>query len=323
MSYSSLVSAVTLSRGSTWNPGPGDSPYLLAVADRWPDDGTAQAVFYDTAGTTLATIDGTVTPTMISFTAAPDVVDAIPNGANFEIFLTTDSKPYQIRYGKVIRREAQFTGAPDSVLHPLEFTDSWPTLGLRSAWVVPFGIEVFNNSGVSLPNGVSAYNTGSVTNGVMRWYKPLATDTVSVKVSTLNQHAYQPSSWAKMRVILAANVALTSYLAVEFVASANSGGTHDNGINFCTGTGPASLVQQTTGPSNVVADGDSYTIHYDDATAELSVYKGTDTTPLGSWVDSTHIVPHGPGFRYVGLSFYNSASSDGIQATAWQAMDTI
>jgi hypothetical protein len=316
----SRVSAVILSRGSTWEPLPQHPPYLLADRVPWPDGATAQAVFYDTSGTTLATVDGTVSSAMISFSAAPTVVDLIPNAANFEIFLTVDAKPYQIRYGKVLRREAQFTTQPESVTSPLEFTDSWPTLGIRSTWTRVAGtIAVKDNSGLSLPNGVNA-NAGS---SAMRWYKPLGGDSAKVTVSTVNGFAYGASTTAKMRVILSADVAFSSYLAVEFEASANGGGTHSDLIHLCTGTSSTTVAYQGSPISNVTATGDSYTVRYNDSTGVLSVYKGTDTSPLGSWTDSTHLVPHGPGYRYLGLGWVTSALVSPMLATSWQAIDDI
>lgn len=316
----SRVSAVILSRGSTWSPQPWEPPYLLPDnGQAWPT-ATASCVFYDTSGGTLATVAGTVTPTGITFTAAPAVVDLIPNGSNFEVFLTVSGSPYQIRYGKVIRREAQFTTQPGSVSTPLAFTDSWPTLGIRSTWVAIQGsIFVADNSGESLPNGL-ACNLGG---GALRWYTPLTGDTVTVKISTLNQHNYGVSSTAKLRVILCADIAFSSFLAVEFEASSDGAGVHSDLIHFCTGTGPQAVTYRGSSISNVVADGDSYTVRYDNATGILSVYKGTSTSPLGSWTDSTHIVPHGPGYRYLGVSSFATITSYGIQPTTWQAQDAI
>jgi hypothetical protein len=314
------VSAVILSRGSTWNPQPFEPPYLLADdAGGWPA-GTAQCVFYDNAGGTLATVDGTVAATGITFNAPPSVVDLIPAGANFEVFLTIDGDPYQIRYGKVIRREAQFAAQPASVTTPLAFTDSWPTLGIRSTWVVVAGlVGVNDNSGVSLPNGVNAAAGGSA----MRWYKPLATDSSKVQVTALNRYTYGNSTHVKMRVILSANVAMTSFLGVEFEASANGAGAHTDLIHLITGSSPTSVTYQGTAISNVVATGDSYTVQYDDPTKTLSVYKGTSTSPLGSWVDATNLIPHGPGYRYVGLGWDTTSGQIPLQATSWQAIDGI
>lgn len=324
------VSAVILSRGSTWSPQPWEPPYLLPDAGQaWPT-ATAQCVFYDTAGGTLATVDGTVTASGIAFNAAPDVVDLVPNGANFEIFLTVSGDPYQIRYGKVIRREAFFTQTPASVTTPLDFTDSWPTTGLKSTWVTVIGNPVVHdNSGLSLPNGLGALNWPSAQDyNALRWYKPLSGDSVRVKVSALNRHVYGTNSFAKMRVILCANTSLSSYLAVEFAATADGSGTHTDQIHLATSNGFDStngfnVAYRGSAITNVVANGDEYTVHYDDSAGALSVYKGTDTTPLGTWTDSTHLIPHGPGYRYVGLSFYYSTNTDGLQATSWQAIDDL
>lgn len=317
--FDSRVSAVMLSRGSTWAPRPWDLPYLMPpTGSLWPTGATAQAVFYDNAGGTLATATGTVEPTGITFDEAPAVMDLIPAGANFEIFLTVDSKPYQIRYGKVLRREAQFTQQPESVRTPLAFADSWPTLGIRSTWIqMVAGMTVVDNSGGGLPNGIVA------PSAMMRWYKPLAGDTVAAKVSVLNQHNYANNSTSRLRVMLCGNVDMTSYLALEIEASANGSGVHHDALHLCTGTSPTAVTYRGSEITNVAADGDTYTVHYDDPTKTLSVYKGTDTTPLGSWPDLTDIVPHGPGYRYLGLGSFTTVGSYGIEATDWRAMDAI
>lgn len=319
--FDSRVSAVMLSRGGTWEPRPWDLPYLMPPAgSHWPDGATAQCVFYDNAGGTLAAVTGTVAPTGITFSEAPTVMDLIPAGANFEIFLTVDAKPYQIRYGKVLRREAQFTQQPESVRSPLAFADSWPTLGIRSTWINVNGVAIVvgDNSDLSLPNGVAS------NGGAMRWYKPLSGDTAKVKIVGLNRYTYSASSSTKVRIILSANVSLTSYLAVEFEASSNASAVHTDKIHFCTGSGPTTVTYQGSPITNVYTTADEYTIRYDDTSGTLSVYKNADTTPLGSWTDTLGAVPHGPGYRYLGLGWAPATGfAQSLQVTSWQAIDDI
>lgn len=306
---------VILSRGSTWKPDVYEPPYLFPdPGSTFPPGATVSVVFTDTSGGELANFDAaSVTPEAINFAQTADDVDLIPNGANFEIFLTDGDDVYQIRYGKVIRREAQYTNAPATVStsEAKLYTDTFPTLGLRSSWQAVNGrTKVFDNSGVSLANGVGP-NVGLLfAQSAIRWSDPLNSDTVRVNVNLLNQGT------GKARVIVCSDQRLTSYLAVEFEESAHK-------IHLCTGTAPTTVTYQGSFITNTVADNDNYTIYYNDATKTLSVYKGTGTTPLGSWTDSSHVIPHGPGYQYLGLAWVNSGLTDGIQVSYWSAKDDV
>lgn len=311
-----------LSRGSTWNPYPQSPPYLLAAPGcPWPD-GTASAVFYDTSGVTLATIAGEVNPDAIVFTQTPDVMDAIPAGAKYEIFLTTssDSHVYQIRYGTVIRREVSFPDSPanTTTFVPLQFADSFPTLGLSSKWVaINNGTQVHDNSGASLPNGVSTQTTFLSILGAtsaIRYYTPVNGDSVKVHVSLLNMGSGHTG------IVLCANALMTSYLAVVFDHPAS--GTQV--VHLAVGSGPNTMTYQGSAVTHTVANGNDYTIGYDDITKTLTVYQGTNTTPLASWVDSSHVVPHGPGYRYLAMNWTSGALfSTGIEVSNWAVQDNV
>lgn len=325
--YTSRPSVVALSRGSTWNPRVFDPPYTLpddVVGGAWPAGATVQTVFYDNSGGVLGVVSGTVAPGGITLgPAAPAVVDVVPNGANFEVILTTSGgDPYTIRYGKVIRREAQFLlGAPPATTG-LVFEDSWPTLGIRSSWIVMAGTTVVHdNSGASLPNGIGSPNTAGQSDNTLRWFQPLDGDSAKVKVTVLNQHSYTVGgAFAKMRIICCSDIAMSSYLVAEFSAT-NPSGSHVDQLNFATGTGPTSLTYVGSPITHTLADGDDITVNYDEGSDTLSVYTGAGLTPVGSWPATG--IPHGPGHRYLGLAWSTSASSDGLQATSWEASDEL
>jgi hypothetical protein len=315
MSYESRLSAVVLRRGSIWKPDPfNEPPYLMADPMRpWPDGADCTATFYNSAGETLLEVDCDVTPQTIQPLAAAVDVDTVPAGADFEIVVQTDDGPEQVRYGKVLRREAEFLNAPAATAsyQALQFTDNFPTLGLRSSWKAVSGkTQVFDNSGSSLPNSVGA-KTGFLFLGAaqsaIRWFAPLNGDSVRVGVNLLNQGT------GKTTVVICSDILMTSYLGVQFEENAHS-------IHLCTGTGPLAVTYRGSAITNTVADGDNYTIAYTQSTKTLSVYKGTGTTPLGSWTDSTNIVPHGPGYRYAGL---NWISGNGVQVSYWSAKDDV
>lgn len=317
----SRLSAVILSRGSTWNPQPWEPPYLTPdMGDPFPD-GTATMTFYDTAGATLATVTGAISPEGITFTADPDVVDLIPAGANFEVVLVSDSGvSSQIRYGKVMRREATFFNSPavTTTVQALQFTDTFPTLGLRSSWQPVAGVtQVFDNSADSLPNAIGArFEVLAQQVSAVRWFAPLNGNSVRVKVNLLQQAGPIGDTAAKTTVIVCADQRFTSYLGVQFVENGHK-------IHFCKGTAPNTVTYVGSEISNTVADGDTYDIYYDNAADTIYVYKGTDLTPLGSWNDSTHSVPHGPGHRYAGLAWDNTFLQQGLLVSYWSAKDDV
>ncbi|WP_100466078.1 DUF7264 domain-containing protein [Mycobacteroides abscessus] len=319
-----LATALVLSRGSIWKPQPWDwSPPLVAEWNMpWPDGASARAVFYDTAGGALLTVDGTVTAEMINFMAAPAVMDPIPAGANFEIFLDTADGPVMIRHGKVIRKEAQFFDAPASTISstPRKFQDYFPTLGLRSVWEPIYGrVKVWDNSAQSLPNGVGPdvafFSQGKAA---MRYYEPFGSDSVKIHVRLLNPNA------GKTSVVVCADKWFTSYLAVQFESDPII--TSNNKIHLAVGSSPTQMTYQGTAVNHTVVNGNDYWIEYSNLTKTLLVRKGTDTTPLGEpWVDTADLVPHGPGYRYAGFVWDGGdlviVNVTGPQVTGWEALD--
>ena len=308
------MAVVELSRGSLWAPGPADPPYLLADHDTvWPENATAYIVFTNTAGSELATLEAeTVTPEFIGFHADPAEVDAIPAGANFEIFLDTLDAPVKLRYGKVIRREVTFTDAPANQLSniALKFADTFPTLGLRSNWKTVLGRpKVYDHPGTT-PNGVGPNNILFTTTAI-RWDTPLNGDTVQVRVQLLNPGA------GKTGIVVCADQRFTSGLVVMFES-----GLANNKLHLCTMSGPVALTDLTAPITHTVTDLAEYLIGYSELTKTLTVHATTDlSTPLASWTDDTGAVPHGPGYRYLGANWQASLLSTGIQICGWLAKD--
>jgi hypothetical protein len=301
-----------LSSGSTWS-----MPSLLPeVGDIWPSGGTAYAVFTDTTGATLATIDGTITPTAVEFQGiSHTLVDPIPAGANCEVFITDGGgNPYKIRYGRVVRREVSFPNAPGQVatFQPLAFTDTLQRTALGNNWV-PLGIgsvQIYQNAGISLPDGAGAPLGILGSPGAMRWFTPFNTDSVSVNINLLNQGACQ------LYVAVCSDIVMSTSAGIVFDSSANQ-------VGACVGTGPNSFTNEGSRVSHTVANGDNYTINYNNNTSTITLYAGTSTSPLVTWVDSSHLVPHGPGYRYMGFSWTSGILNNGLQVSSWSAQDSV
>lgn len=305
----SRLSVVILSRGSVWNPIAQLPPYLGAdPGSPWPNNATARAMFYDSVGGLLAQVNGTVTPTAISFVGTNTVVDLVPAGANFEIIVDGPDGAHTVRYGIVARREAQFLAAPAAAVPALTFSDSFLTAGLSSKWI-PIGGTGGTKVYAGTPNGVGV-SFPLFSTSAIRYYTPLNTDNVRLAVTLLNPGG------GTTGVALCSDVLLHSYLAVVFDSV-------NNQIHLATGSAPTTMAYQGAAVANTVANGDLYTIIYTDASKTLAVYKGTNlATPVATWVDAGHVVPHGPGYRYCGLNFQAGLLSQGVEVSSWQAQDS-
>lgn len=139
-----IMFACKLSSGSTWS-----MPSILPrFGDQWPTGvgASAYAVFSDLTGEVLATVTGTMSATAVDFQGVDHtIVDQIPAGANCEIFVTdSDGKPYKIRYGRVVRREVGYPGAPNPtaiqlVNQPLSFSDPLQRDTVGNNWIALAG----------------------------------------------------------------------------------------------------------------------------------------------------------------------------------------
>lgn len=320
-----IFSVLELSRGSTWEPSPALPPYLSATpGDPWPFFADAYVVFTDTSGGQLARFDAdTVSPDAIRFIVAADQVDVIPAGANFEIFIDGDNGPVKIRYGKVVRREVEYPDSPATQAQtiPLQFTDTFPTLGLRSDWI-KFGAPVVQGNG-SFPNSVGPAQIllpGSAL-AAIRWAQELNSDTNRMKVRLLDHASSLPAAWySYTTVIVAADARLTTGLAAQFIHDSTLGSI----LRLGTLNGSPYDVEYEAGPvAAVIPPNGDYGVYYDASGDTLGVYAGANTAPIASWTDDQHRTPHGPGYRHFGVSFKCSQLNSGIQLTYISAKDDV
>lgn len=309
-------SAVILSRGGIWNPEPHEPPYLVAKpGEEFPKNSYATIEFTDTTGATILTLDGEVTSDAIRFVGDPDDIDAVPAGANFEVTLDTLAGPRKLRYGKVIRREATYFPPPAVNVTPMAFGDNFQRTALGRKWIAVLGrTKIIDNSALSLPNGATV-DGAFFTKSAIRYYQPFTTDSIRMNVTVQNPLHLMSG---KTSFVVAADANMSSGLAMQLET-----GIANNWIHMGVLNGPTSVTYEGGSVSNSADSGDNYTISYTDATKTLAVYKGTSLDPLATWVDDTGIVPHGPGYRYVGFIFEASLITAGIQVSSWSAKDDL
>lgn len=279
----------------------------------WPE-GTTYTRFLDSAGGVINQLDGTVTGALITYEHPPEETDDIPAGAGFETFLVTDDdKPYKIRYGRVIRKEVTFPNSPadTNIYHALQFADGFQRTALGSKWVQVAGRTSIHANAAPKPRGVGNDFGLLYASSAIRFFQPFNGDTVKTAVTMLNP------SFGKTTMILCANQTLTSYLGVQFDTLSNPDKFH-----VVIGTGPTTMVAQNS-VSGVIADYDRYQVVYDALTDTVSMYKGDSLTPSMTWEDETHVVPHGPGYRYVGFSWQADLFTTGPQLTNWVGQDDV
>jgi hypothetical protein len=300
------MDTVVLSAGGMWV-----KEIKPDVGTQWPD-GTTYTRFLDSAGGLIAQLDGTVTPQAISYEGTPDDTDVIPAGAGFETFLVTDSKPYKIRYGRVIRKEVTFPNSPavNTQFQALQFADTFQRSALGSKWVPVSGRTAIFTNGGGKPRGVGNNYTLLYNASSIRYFQPFNGDSIRSSVTLLNPGA------GKTTLILSANQNFTSFLGVQFDT------TGADKLRVVIGSGPTSMTAQTE-VSVTIADFDRYMAFYDELTNTVSVYKGASLTPTLTWTDEFNTVPHGPGYRYVGFAWQASLLTTGPQITNWIGQDDV
>jgi hypothetical protein len=281
----------------------------------WPDNAEVYTVFYDSSGSTIATIDGAVTDSGITFDVDPEDVDMIPAGAGFETFLVDgQGRPFKLRYGQVIRKEATFFTplARSSKALALQFSDNFSTrTGLvGSRWEILDGRPtIFDNSDDEDPNAVGP-NGIFGSRAAMRFQSELNTDSWLMSVRLLNPGA------GKTIIAGGCNATMTTGLFVQFES-----GTLSNYIHVGTGSGPYTMTDQIADVAHTVTNNTVYKIRYDDDTKVFSVLNSDMSTTLASWEDEAGIVPKGQGYRHFAASWQASLTSSGIQLVSISVQD--
>lgn len=311
--------ALVLSRGEQFEPAP-LTPRSHGYTS-WPSDGVAYTIFYDTAGGEIARIYGEVTTEMVTFDSPPEQVDIVPAGAPYETFLIDDDgKPRMIRYGRVVRKQAQFfdSVARNTSTRALQFRDDFykRTGRVGSKWFVTYGRPtIFAHTGGD-PNGVGPHST-FFADAAMRYFAPLNSDSPILSFNLLHRGAGDTA------IICCSDAAMKSYLYVQF----RDPGIFEGGVDkvrMGIGHGPISpMVQKVAEVNHTVVDNTNYKLRYDDLTKRLSLFNSDMTTEIIGFTDDNEELPHGPGYRYFGANFQASIFDTGHQLTSISAQDAL
>lgn len=284
------------------------------------DFGTAvYLTFTNSYGQTLDvweadTIDGVAT-----FYELPSASNAIPAGTGWTISVDyNDGNPPRIReQGTVIRAEAPWPNAPatSDIFAGVQYAYPFGSVGYVTdpAWRIMAGRPyVYDNSGDSEPNAVACgvNDVGAYEDVSMFYYAPLKTDSVRFTYNTV------PGGNGDACVIICSNYDATNWAAIRHH---KGGGDY---LSIVRGSAPTTLTNVTSTVSRTFAY-ETFTAEYNPTSNTFSVYVGTDTTPLVSWVDSSNTVQHGNADRYVGLYFKSSAAAPGPEIAQWRASDNI
>lgn len=283
----------------------------------YPNGTTAWVVFTDAAGGLLGQFNGTVTGTEIAFLESPDAVAHVPHGANFQLFVQRPGGQPECKfYGTVVRKEPRFPLA--TVVDP-ESTAQQFKANFVGNYIGPMWKPVGNGWGslgvhtwLLYPDTPSmGPNYALFSSAAARWLWSLNMDSVTINVKVLNAGA------GKFNIMLCGDYELESWLGVQFET-----GLINNKVHVVTGDGPLGWdVQKSV--DHTTESNDVYTVKYNFLSNTVACYEGTDLTPVIDWEDEGNLVPHGEGFRYVGLGWSTSLLSPGVEPIAWEAKDGV
>jgi hypothetical protein len=159
--------------------------------------------------------------TEINWLIAPDMLDLIPAGANFEVLITYDDAAHKVRYGRVARKEAEFPLSPLSgTAPPLMYEDTLQRSEAGPRWIATAGrIAMRNPAGapdyamgarnaIDLPGGgISLFSAAATL-----WYAPTQGDSIEMTVGLCD------GGNGDTTIVLCSNYDMTSFLGVGFLS---------------------------------------------------------------------------------------------------------
>lgn len=268
-------------------------------------------VFYESTGGVIKTLEGSLKPEMLSFEYEPAEVEGIPHGAGFELFVTPDDTgiPVMVRYGTVTRREVRFPDAPaiDVSDTALMYGDKFNRSFLGPRWIVKQGKPKITDGAVGAAQQL--FNTQE--RAALLFFAPLNFDDCTINCT------FKEAAGGSAAMVFCSDYNMSSYLAF-MVEEDNTDKVH-----ISRGTSPTSITHLAT-VNSPVEGSQNYVIKFNSQANSVQVFKDSATTPLISWTDTTNLIPHGEGFRYLGMRFWtNAILSNGPRINEWSAKDGI
>lgn len=271
--------------------------------------------------------------TSITWNVSSDILNHIPAGANFEVFVNLSGDQHKVRYGRVVRKEVDYPLSPLAVNDPppLMYEDDMQRSAPGPRWIVKAGRPSMRTitgvTGVqwamSVRNKTDIFGNSLAfqENAAVMWYAPLQSDSIEMSVGLKDSNA------GTTTVVLASNAAMTRFIGVRFRDAAGYGVSDT--IQVVTGTAWNSV----TTVGSVYPSGGSYafptsggiykiTYSYSPTSPQVSVYLPGATTPaLQTTITSP--VAYGAGYRYTGMIFQASLLYDGPVLYRWKIKDAV
>jgi hypothetical protein len=331
--------SIQLSRGNNL-----DYIYMPVPNVQLPYGASGYLTFFNSYGNVLDVVEADNTATggnCLRFQELSTVTDLFPAGTSWTITVDMNDgeQPRLLMQGIVTRVEAPFPSlAPANVLDTVQYSYTFATPGVLSdvAWNVLSGTPiVYNNSTLNLPNAVAAgapsdiildggdASVASTSNpwerATMLYYAPLPADAVSLSYNVVTGGAL--SLGGETWVIISSAYDMNTCVAF-FHQQDSSSGTPTIGI--ATGSGPTIGGAQTQWDVQVsvpytTTNMDNFIATYNPLTDTYALWLFGGTAPLLTWTDSADLIPHGPGFRYLGFSFESGALAPGVEICNWYA----
>lgn len=271
--------------------------------------------FKNTYGQTIDTWNGSLVSGSLVFTADAAHCDLIPLATSWTLKVDTGGGDRLYAQGMVVRNEAPFPNAPalNINVQAIQYNYKFGSVGVVTdlVWIILSGNpEVYDNSGISKPNAVAAGNlSGTFDSVAMLYYAPLNTDSVRATYTIVPGAAGE--AWITFS---------SKYDATNFVAFRHLDAGTDK-VSIAVGSSSLTLVDKISLTHTLAYE--NFTAEYNPSTNTYSLYKGTDTTPLIFWEDTTDLIIHGAGDRYVGMGFKSTGAAAGPELCKWRIADAV